>query len=90
MVSNIYSSATSQVATLTVLIPPGISAPPHDTAVIVGSNAPQRHRIRQLPISYVWNKDGKTLSNGGRISGANSDSLNIAAAKQMTTAVTAS
>lgn len=39
VVSNIYSSVTSQVATLSVLVPPGISAQPQSTAVIVGSNA---------------------------------------------------
>jgi hypothetical protein len=80
VVSNIYSSVTSQVATLSVLVPPGISAQPQSTAVIVGSNAAfSVTATGSSPIGYVWWKDGAILSNGGRISGATASSLTVAA-----------
>jgi hypothetical protein len=80
VVSNSFSSATSQVATLSVLVPPGISVQPHDTAVIVGSNATLSVTATgSAPLSYVWWKDGAILSNGGRISGAVTNKLAIAA-----------
>ncbi|HVM49754.1 MAG TPA: immunoglobulin domain-containing protein [Candidatus Acidoferrum sp.] len=80
IVSNIYSSATSQVATLSVFQPPGISVPPLDTAVILGSNAVLSVVANgSTPIGYAWWKDGNPLSNGGRISGATNSTLNIAA-----------
>ena len=80
IVTNIYSSATSQVATLSVLIPPGISAQPHSTAVILGSNALfSVTATGSTPLSYAWSKDGVFLSNGGPISGANTNKLTILA-----------
>jgi hypothetical protein len=80
IVTNIYSSATSHVATLTVLVPPAITAQPQPIAVILGSNAVfSVTATGTAPLSYVWNKDGKTLSNGGRISGANTNNLTISA-----------
>jgi hypothetical protein len=80
VVSNIYSAATSQVATLSVYIPPGISVQPPNTAVIVGSNAVLSVTATgTTPLGYVWRKDGTVLSNGGRISGATTNKLTIAA-----------
>jgi hypothetical protein len=80
IVSNIYSSATSQVATLSVLVPPGISTQPQSTAVIVGSNATfSVTATGSSPLSYVWWKDGGILSNGGRVSGATTNKLTVAA-----------
>jgi hypothetical protein len=80
VVTNSFSSATSQVATLTVLLPPGISVQPHDTAVIVGSNATLSVTATgSAPLNYAWWKDGALLSNGGRISGATTNNLTIAA-----------
>jgi len=80
VVSNVYSAATSQVATLSVFIPPGISVPPQDTAVILGSNAVfSVTATGSTPLGYVWRKDGTNLANGGRISGARTNRLTIAA-----------
>ena len=39
VVTNLYAAVTSQVATLSVYAPPGISVPPPNTSVILGSNA---------------------------------------------------
>src|ERR1019366_7292678 len=39
VVTNAYSSVTSQVATLSVFMPPSISVPPQNTTVIVTSNS---------------------------------------------------
>ena len=80
VVTNAYSAATSQVATLIVYQPPGISVPPQNTAVILGSNATFRVTATgSVPIGYRWQKDGTNLTNGGRISGATSNVLTIAA-----------
>jgi hypothetical protein len=80
IVTNVYSSVTSQVATLTVLAPPGISVQPQDTAVIVGSNAVLNVTATgTAPLSYTWRKGAVPLSNGGRISGANTNQLTISA-----------
>ncbi len=80
VVTNVYTAVTSQVATLSVFMPPGISVPPQNTAVIVGSNAVLSVTATgSTPLGYQWQKDGAILSNGGRISGATSNVLTIAA-----------
>lgn len=80
VVTNAYSAATSQVATLIVYLPPDISVPPQNTAVILGSNATFRVTATgSVPIGYRWQKNGTNLTNGGRISGATSNVLMIAA-----------
>ena len=80
VVTNAYSAVTSQVATLSVYLPVGISVPPQDTAVIVGSNAVFSVTASgSEPLSYQWQKGGMNLVDGGRISGATSNVLTIAA-----------
>ena len=80
VVTNAYSAVTSQVATLSVYLPVGISVPPQDTAVIVGSNAVLSVTASgSEPLSYQWQKGGASLVDGGRISGATSNVLTIAA-----------
>jgi hypothetical protein len=80
VVTNAYSAVTSQVATLSVYLPAGISVPPQDTAVIVGSNAVFSVTASgSEPLSYQWQKGGMSLVDGGRISGATSNVLTIAA-----------
>jgi hypothetical protein len=80
VVTNAYSAATSQVATLIVYLPPDISVPPQNTAVILGSNATFHVTATgSVPIGYRWQKNGTNLTNGGRISGATSNVLTIAA-----------
>ena len=81
VVTNLYSATTSQVATLSVFAPPGITVPPADLTVITGSNAVfSVTPSGSAPLSYRWSKDGTPLSNGGRISGATNSTLTIAAA----------
>ena len=80
VVTNTWATATSQVATLNVYIPPGISVQPQSTAVIVGSNAVFNVTPSgSLPLALRWQKDGANLSNGVRITGATSNVLTIAA-----------
>ena len=80
VVTNAYSAVTSQVATLSVYLPVGISVPPQNTAVIVGSNAVFSVTASgSEPLSYQWQKGGTNLVDGGRISGATSNVLTIAA-----------
>jgi hypothetical protein len=81
VVSNSNSSATSQVATLGVFNPAGISVPlPGTNYVILGSNAVISVTTTGTPpLSFQWRQDGTNLVNGGRISGATSNALTIAA-----------
>lgn len=80
VVTNIYTAVTSQVATLGVFIPVDISAPPQSATVIAGSNAVFSVTASGTePISYQWQQGGMNLVNGGRISGATSNVLIIAA-----------
>jgi hypothetical protein len=80
VVTNAYSAVTSQVATLSVYLPAGISVPPQNTAVLVGSNAVFSVTASgSEPLSYQWQKGGVSLVDGGRISGATSNVLTIAA-----------
>ena len=80
VVTNAYSAVTSQVATLSVYLPAGISVPPQNTAVIVGSNAVFSVTASgSEPLSYQWQNGGMSLVDGGRISGATSNVLTIAA-----------
>jgi hypothetical protein len=79
VVANAYSAVTSQVATLSVFLPVGISVPPQNTAVIVGSNAVLGVTASGSGLSYQWQRGGTNLLDGGRITGATTDLLTIAA-----------
>lgn len=82
VVTNAYSSVTSQVATLSVFMPPSISVPPQNTTVIVTSNAVLSVTASgSEPLSYRWQRSGTNLSDGGRISGATNALLTIAATR---------
>jgi hypothetical protein len=74
-------SATSQVATLSVLIPVGPGVPlPSTNYVVLSNNAVFTiSPTGSAPLSYQWLQDGTNLVNGGRISGATSNILTIAA-----------
>lgn len=79
VVSNIYTAVTSQVASITVYVPPLIIVQPTNLAVVIGSNAVfQVVEGGALPLSFQWQKNGVILTNGGRISGATNDTLVIA------------
>jgi hypothetical protein len=79
VVTNAYSSVTSQVATLSVFLPPSISAQPQSTNVIIGSDAVFSVTASgSAPLSYQWQRSGTNLSDGGRITGATNALLTIA------------
>lgn len=78
VVTNEYGTATSTVATLTVLLPAAITASPTNRTVLLGSNATfSVTAIGTAPLSYTWYSNGIALVNGGRISGVNSNTLTI-------------
>ena len=79
VVSNSAGSATSAVAALTVLVPPAISAQPQSLTNVVGTTASfSATATGTAPLSYQWRLNGVNLANGGRVSGATTNVLNIA------------
>lgn len=80
VVTNKLSVATSSVATLTVLLPPSITAQPQSSPNITGTTAVLSGSASgSAPLSYQWQLNGLALSNGGRITGANLNALAISA-----------
>ncbi|MEO6034024.1 MAG: immunoglobulin domain-containing protein, partial [Verrucomicrobiota bacterium] len=81
LATNSYSSATSQVAILTVLMPPAITVQPVDVIALTGSNITLSASVEGSPLLvYRWRKDDVNLNNGGRLSGATSNILVISGA----------
>ena len=79
IVTNTFGSATSVVATLTVLFPPNIVIQPANPAVPIGSNIVlMATGTGANPMSYQWRKDGADLTDGGNISGATTSALSLA------------
>jgi len=78
MVTNIYGSATSSVATLTVYAAVQITGQPSSQAVLLGSNATFTVTATGSALSYQWFFNGAPLSDGGRIGGSATPVLNIA------------
>jgi hypothetical protein len=63
VVSNVYGSVTSQVATLDILIPPVFTAHPQSQTVPAGTDVAFTVSVTgTLPISYRWRR-GTTLTN---------------------------
>ena len=82
VVTNAYNAVTSVLATLTVLVPAGITNPPADQSVLLNSNAVFRvGATGSGALSYQWMKDGTNLANGGRISGATTPTLTVSGAQ---------
>lgn len=78
VVTNNYGSATSVVATLTVLVPVQITGQPASQAVLLGSNATFTvAAIGSGPPNYQWYFNGVPLSNGNRISGSATPTLTV-------------
>jgi hypothetical protein len=72
VVTNSGGSITSAVATLTVLVPPGIATQPQSQAVVVGQNATFSVTASgTVPFSYQWRFNGTALS------GATSSALTL-------------
>lgn len=62
LVSNAAGFATSQVATLTVLVPPGITQQPQDQTVVVLQNTVfSASASGTPPLAYQWYKEGMAL-----------------------------
>ena len=81
VVTNTYTAVTSQVATLNVYIAPTVTVQPTNVTVITGSNATfSASATGTATLSFRWRLGGIALSNGGRISGATSNTLTIAGA----------
>ena len=61
----LYGSATSSVATLTVVLPPTIAVQPHNKAIIAGSNSTLSVTVSGSgPFTYQWRENGTNLPNG--------------------------
>jgi hypothetical protein len=69
---------TSSIALLTVLSPPAITADPVSATNLAGSSVSfSAGATGTTPLTYRWLKSGVTLTNGGRLTGANSNILTI-------------
>ncbi|HQL79764.1 MAG TPA: immunoglobulin domain-containing protein, partial [Verrucomicrobiota bacterium] len=78
VVTNAAGSVTSQVATLTVLVPPAIVSQPQSRTNVVGSTATFSVVASGTePLAYQWCFNGTNLVTGGRIGGATSSTLAI-------------
>ena len=63
VVTNSWGSATSAVATLTVLVPPGITTQPQSQAVVVGQSATfSAAASGTVPLRYQWRFNGTPLT----------------------------
>lgn len=72
VVTNSWGSVTSAVATLTVLVPPGITTQPQSLTVIQGNSASFSIMASgTAPLSYQWSLNGTDLS------GATSSTLTL-------------
>jgi hypothetical protein len=81
VVSNVANSVTSVVATLTILMPAQLTTQPTNQSVLLNSNAVFTVSATGTgSLNYQWQKSGVNLSDGGRLSGANSSTLTISAA----------
>jgi hypothetical protein len=77
IVSNNYGSATSSVASLTVLLPIQIASLPSSQAVLLGSQASFSVGATGSFLGYQWYFNGTPLTDGGRINGSTSPALSI-------------
>jgi hypothetical protein len=78
IVSGPYGAITSDVAQVTVMVPPSVVSPP--AARIVAPGAVVSFGVTasgSAPLSYYWLKNGSELAGGGRISGVNTANLSI-------------
>jgi hypothetical protein len=81
VVTNTCGSVTSNQVALVVNSGPSITTQPTAQSVSAGASAVFSVAVSGSPsISYVWRKDTVNLTNGGSISGADSDTLTISPA----------
>lgn len=63
IVSNIGGSTPSETATLTVVVPPSITAPPASQTVVVGRSLYLTESVSgSSPLSYQWRRNGANIS----------------------------
>ncbi len=80
IVSNKHGVVTSETASLTLLFPPIVTEQPSAQSVILGSNLTlTATSTGTAPLTFQWRKNGTNLVNDLRISGADSNSINISA-----------
>ena len=78
-VTNIFGKATSEIATLTVLARPAITASPTNRLAKTGTNVTFAVTVTGTgPLTYQWFKNGLALTDGGNISGAATNILRVA------------
>jgi hypothetical protein len=81
-VSGPGGSVTSQVATLTVYVPPSISTQPANKSVVLGQTVAFSVTASGSPApSYQWNVNGTNLIDGPNISGSTSNILTLSNAQ---------
>ena len=79
--SNSYGCITSQIATLTVLVPPSIVQQPISLVVTQGNTAVFSVAVGgTTPLGYQWRSNGVNLADGERAYGARTSTLSIAGA----------
>src|ERR1041385_6386712 len=63
VITNSWGTATSAMASLTVLIPPSVTTQPQDQAVVVGQSASfSVEASGTTPLSYRWRLNGSAIS----------------------------
>lgn len=81
VVTNSQGSATSSNATLTVLLPPAITASPTNFSVVQSNNAAFTVTATGTsPLNYRWQRGGTNLVTGGRIGAVTNATLNVTGA----------
>ena len=79
VVSNGGGAVTSQVAALTVNLPPVITTQPASQTAVAGANAAFSVVASGTPpLAYRWRFNGSNLTDGGQFSGSTSPGLSIA------------
>lgn len=78
VVSNLFGVVTSQVAVLTVLVPPTLGFSPVSRSVVAGRMISWAvTAVGSPPLQYQWVFNGTNLANGPRITGADQAVLTI-------------
>jgi hypothetical protein len=82
IISNAYNSATSDVATLTVLVPAGITTQPTNQSVLLNGTAVFTAVATGTgSLNYQWMASGTNLYDGNGISGSGTPTLTISGAQ---------
>jgi sugar lactone lactonase YvrE len=78
IVTGANGSVTSSVATVTVLLPPSITAQPQAVAAVGGSDVSLTVAVAgTAPFGYQWQFDGTNLVDNGQITGSQTNALSL-------------